>query len=518
MVPYMVLLGRHLREVGRALQITHMAAASSEAYSAMADLTSWGFGRRWHTASLTVSSSSITPRCGSDVLNHAVSCKLRAPWVLTGTQLLVSEAVDLTSCLQDLSETWAGMDQPSMAPSGSSSSSGGTNNSEGSSAGSSNSPVTSSCTSSNRDSSSTASASIAGISSSSSSSSSSSTGRLQGPSGQCICSAGLPGSVSSTCKACGEQVISEDTSTSRTDQDSRQPQADAAAAGNVVQLNITSRVFAQPCKCDQQHQQQQQAEQLREASTAEDPSLWRLLPTSVPYGALEAAAGAAAQAQAAVSVTQLSALITHVAKHISTLTDGAGGCAGAGAAAASEGMIASRHSSVPGSVAQGDCNCKQCYMNNVVFDTILSLPDIGVCSMSNSSTIGSDSASGDGSSRDGSSNTSSIGNSSSGTVPLQVGSGRSAEEPCSACGFKASSDWSACSSATTPAECLRSFLAADIWQQVCQQLQEVGTALCNALPVPWLCNNPGCTNMAGASELQLIGGRSCVCWGCRVAR
>ena len=38
------------------------------------------------------------------------------------------------------------------------------------------------------------------------------------------------------------------------------------------------------------------------------------------------------------------------------------------------------------------------------------------------------------------------------------------------------------------------------------------------LPVPWLCNNPGCVDMAGASELQLVGGEGCVCGGCRVAR
>ena len=50
------------------------------------------------------------------------------------------------------------------------------------------------------------------------------------------------------------------------------------------------------------------------------------------------------------------------------------------------------------------------------------------------------------------------------------------------------------------------------------ELQRLGAALCAKLPVPWLCNNPGCTSMAGASELQLVGGKACVCGGCRAAR
>jgi hypothetical protein len=51
-----------------------------------------------------------------------------------------------------------------------------------------------------------------------------------------------------------------------------------------------------------------------------------------------------------------------------------------------------------------------------------------------------------------------------------------------------------------------------------EMLQGVGEAICSKVPVPWMCNNPGCTNMAGASELQLVGGKACVCGGCRVAR
>jgi hypothetical protein len=50
------------------------------------------------------------------------------------------------------------------------------------------------------------------------------------------------------------------------------------------------------------------------------------------------------------------------------------------------------------------------------------------------------------------------------------------------------------------------------------QLQAVGAALCAKLPLPWLCNNPECMSAEGASELQLVGGRSCVCGGCKLAR
>jgi hypothetical protein len=49
-------------------------------------------------------------------------------------------------------------------------------------------------------------------------------------------------------------------------------------------------------------------------------------------------------------------------------------------------------------------------------------------------------------------------------------------------------------------------------------LDQLGLFLCNQLPMPWLCNNPHCTNLSGVSELQLVGGKACVCGGCRVAR
>jgi hypothetical protein len=38
------------------------------------------------------------------------------------------------------------------------------------------------------------------------------------------------------------------------------------------------------------------------------------------------------------------------------------------------------------------------------------------------------------------------------------------------------------------------------------------------LPLRWACNFPGCANLGGASELALVGGKSCVCSGCRSAR
>ena len=36
--------------------------------------------------------------------------------------------------------------------------------------------------------------------------------------------------------------------------------------------------------------------------------------------------------------------------------------------------------------------------------------------------------------------------------------------------------------------------------------------------IPHACNNPACSNMCGPSEAQLVGGRSCICAGCRTAR
>jgi hypothetical protein len=52
---------------------------------------------------------------------------------------------------------------------------------------------------------------------------------------------------------------------------------------------------------------------------------------------------------------------------------------------------------------------------------------------------------------------------------------------------------------------------------IAQQMLALGKALCAQLPLPHCCNNPGCVELRGASELQLVGGKSCVCSRCRWA-
>jgi hypothetical protein len=54
--------------------------------------------------------------------------------------------------------------------------------------------------------------------------------------------------------------------------------------------------------------------------------------------------------------------------------------------------------------------------------------------------------------------------------------------------------------------------------QLPEHLSAAGLALCNTLPVPWLCNNPDCLALGCVSECVLVGGKGCVCGGCRVAR
>jgi hypothetical protein len=49
-----------------------------------------------------------------------------------------------------------------------------------------------------------------------------------------------------------------------------------------------------------------------------------------------------------------------------------------------------------------------------------------------------------------------------------------------------------------------------------QELEQAGLALCS-LAVPCMCNNPGCSNTSGPTEMSLVSGRSSVCAGCRVA-
>jgi hypothetical protein len=50
-----------------------------------------------------------------------------------------------------------------------------------------------------------------------------------------------------------------------------------------------------------------------------------------------------------------------------------------------------------------------------------------------------------------------------------------------------------------------------------QQLQATGVML-SSIAVPHFCNNPACVNISGATEVQLVSGRSCICAGCRTAR
>jgi hypothetical protein len=53
--------------------------------------------------------------------------------------------------------------------------------------------------------------------------------------------------------------------------------------------------------------------------------------------------------------------------------------------------------------------------------------------------------------------------------------------------------------------------------EIAQQLLSTGLAMCS-FAVPCMCNNSGCNNLAGLSELAAVSGRSCICGGCRVAR
>jgi hypothetical protein len=48
-----------------------------------------------------------------------------------------------------------------------------------------------------------------------------------------------------------------------------------------------------------------------------------------------------------------------------------------------------------------------------------------------------------------------------------------------------------------------------------QQMVALGGALCAQLPLLYCCNNRGCVELRGASELQLVGGKGSVCSRCR---
>jgi hypothetical protein len=49
------------------------------------------------------------------------------------------------------------------------------------------------------------------------------------------------------------------------------------------------------------------------------------------------------------------------------------------------------------------------------------------------------------------------------------------------------------------------------------RLVACGEALAALCPVPLCCNNPGCVQLRGASELQLVAGKGSVCSRCRWA-
>jgi hypothetical protein len=51
-----------------------------------------------------------------------------------------------------------------------------------------------------------------------------------------------------------------------------------------------------------------------------------------------------------------------------------------------------------------------------------------------------------------------------------------------------------------------------------QQLRTFAYTIAALLSLPYMCNNLDCCTLAGKSELQLVGGKSCVCKACRAAR
>jgi hypothetical protein len=59
--------------------------------------------------------------------------------------------------------------------------------------------------------------------------------------------------------------------------------------------------------------------------------------------------------------------------------------------------------------------------------------------------------------------------------------------------------------------------ASETVEVLAQQLQAAGHAL-STFATPHCCNNPWCSNVQGPSEAVLVGGRGCICAGCRSAR
>jgi chemotaxis protein histidine kinase CheA len=70
----------------------------------------------------------------------------------------------------------------------------------------------------------------------------------------------------------------------------------------------------------------------------------------------------------------------------------------------------------------------------------------------------------------------------------------------------------------TTGGCWIELMCSDHYCSAMEAFEQLGLVLCNQLPMPWLCNNPHCSNLSGVSELQLVGGKACVCGCCRLAR
>jgi hypothetical protein len=66
--------------------------------------------------------------------------------------------------------------------------------------------------------------------------------------------------------------------------------------------------------------------------------------------------------------------------------------------------------------------------------------------------------------------------------------------------------------------CIRELPRVSNTLSVGQQLKSFAAALCGLSPNRQCCNNPGCGSCSGLSETALVGGKSCRCGGCKVAR
>jgi hypothetical protein len=66
--------------------------------------------------------------------------------------------------------------------------------------------------------------------------------------------------------------------------------------------------------------------------------------------------------------------------------------------------------------------------------------------------------------------------------------------------------------------CIRELQRVSSKLSVGQQLKSFAAAVCGLSPNRQCCNNPGCGSCSGLSEAALVGGKSCRCGGCKVAR